>query len=68
LLFARPEQKLGEIMISKPFALSASARLMDAMHQVLVKHFPVYPVVDEHGKDLGLSPGFRLFEAQAIEI
>jgi magnesium transporter len=68
LLFARPEQKLGEIMISKPFALSASARLMDAMHQVLVKHFPVYPVVDEHGKILGLVRGFRLFEAQAIEI
>jgi magnesium transporter len=68
LLFARPEQRLGEIMISKPFALSASCRLMDAMHQVLVKHFPVYPVVDDHGKILGLVRGFRLFEAQAIEI
>jgi magnesium transporter len=68
LLFAHPTQKLGEIMISKPFALNASCRLMDAMHQVLVKHFPVYPVVDDSNKILGLVRGFRLFEAQAVEI
>jgi magnesium transporter len=41
---------------------------MDAMHQVLVKHFPVYPVVDDSNKILGLVRGFRLFEAQAVEI
>jgi magnesium transporter len=68
LLFAQPEQKLADIMMSKPFALRASGQLMDAMQQVLVKHFPVYPVVDDEGHLLGLVRGFRLFEAQAVEI
>jgi magnesium transporter len=68
LLFARPDQRLGEVMMSRPFTLHASTKLMDAMHQVLLKHFPVYPVVDEDGHILGLVRGFRMFEAQAIEI
>lgn len=68
LLFAGPEQRLSDVMIKKPFALKAQCKLMDAMHEVLVKHFPVYPVVNDAGILVGLVRGFRLFEAQAIEI
>jgi magnesium transporter len=68
LLLAHPEQPLSEIMLRQPFTLKASTKLMDAMHEVLTKHFPVYPVVDDAGVLIGLVRGYKLFEAQAIEI
>jgi len=68
LLLAHPEQPLSEIMLRQPFTLKASTKLMDAMHEVLTKHFPVYPVVDDNGVLVGLVRGYKLFEAQAIEI
>lgn len=68
LLFAAPNQTLEQVMISRPFALCATTPVMDAMHQVLMKHFPVYPVVDSNQKLVGLVRGYRLFEAQAVEI
>jgi magnesium transporter len=68
LLFATPNQTLEQIMVSRPFALRDTTPLMDAMHQVLMKHFPVYPVVDVNNTLVGLVRGYRLFEAQAVEI
>lgn len=68
LLFARPDQTLAEIMLANPFTLSASTTIMDAMKQVLTRHYPVYPVVSDEGRLIGLVRGFRLFEAQAVEI
>jgi len=68
LLFANPTAKLSQVMLTDPFSLSADTPLMDAMREVLTKHFPVYPVTDSHGKLVGAVRGRRLFEAQAIEI
>jgi magnesium transporter len=68
LLFASHNQSLSEIMLCNPYALQASMPLMDAMKDVLIRHYPVYPVLNEDGELLGLVRGFRLFEAQAIEI
>ncbi len=68
LLFADPKTRLRQVMVSDPFSLRADTPLMDAMRQVLTKHFPVYPVTDENGKLVGVVRGGRLFEAQAIEI
>lgn len=68
LLFAAPDQTLGDIMVRDPFALNVSCTLMDAMHEVLTRHYPVYPVVDAQRRLLGLVRGYRLFEAQAVEI
>jgi magnesium transporter len=68
LLFADPAQQLSEIMLSKPFALEATTPLMDGMKQVLLRHYPVYPVVNNTNELVGLVRGFRLFEAQAVEI
>jgi magnesium transporter len=68
LLFAEKHQPLAEIMIPNPFSLKANAALMDAMKQVLTMHFPVYPVTNDAGELIGQVRGYRLFEAQAIEI
>lgn len=68
LLFADPAKPLSDIMIKKPFSLKAATPLMDAMREVLNRHFPVYPVTGPAGELLGTVRGGRLFEAQAIEI
>lgn len=68
LLFAEPHQPLSEIMLTEPFSLRATTPLMDAMKEVLLKHYPVYPVVDDANRLIGLVRGYKLFQAQAIEI
>jgi len=68
LLFANPDTRLGEVMLTEPFSLRADMPLMDAMREVLTKHFPVYPVTNSRGELVGTVRGGRLFEAQAIEI
>lgn len=68
LLFADPARPLSELMLKNPFSLKAGAPLMDAMREVLNRHFPVYPVTSPAGELLGTVRGGRLFEAQAIEI
>jgi magnesium transporter len=68
LLVAQPTQKLEEVMLKNPFALKASTPLMDAMKQVLNRHYPIYPVVDVDNKLIGLVRGQAMFEEQAFEI
>jgi len=68
LLFADPLKPLSDIMLRDPFSLKADMQLMDAMREVLNRHFPVYPVTSLSGELIGTVRGGRLFEAQAIEI
>lgn len=68
LTFARSDQPLGDVMITAPFTLSPATPVIDAMREVVRRHYPVYPVVDAEGRLLGLVRGARLFEAQAWEI
>ena len=68
LLSENPSQRLDEIMIPKPFALSPDMSLNDAMKATVVRHFPVYPVCDGEGRLVGLVRGQMLFEAQAVEL
>lgn len=68
IMLARPEQKLGEIMLSGVFALRPEMELTEAMKATVNRHYPVYPVCDGDGKLLGLVRGQNLFEARAIEI
>ncbi|KAF0124421.1 MAG: Mg2+/Co2+ transporter [Elusimicrobia bacterium] len=68
LLFADPRARLEEVMLKAPFSLRADMQLMDAMREVLTRHFPVYPVTNSLGVLVGAVRGRRLFEAQAIEI
>ncbi|PWG01859.1 magnesium transporter [Sphingosinicella humi] len=68
MLLARPEARLEEIMLRDVFALPETMPLADALKEALVRHFPVYPVVDGHGVLKGLIRGERLFAERAIEI
>jgi magnesium transporter len=68
LLVSPPTATLADVMLKNPFALKPSTPLMEAMKQVLNRHFPIYPVVDESGKLIGLVRGQAMFEEQAYEI
>jgi magnesium transporter len=68
LLFAAPDQLVSEIMVRDPFSLRPETPVIDALRQVLRRHYPVYPVCDEHGRLVGIVRGQTLFEQQAIEI
>jgi len=68
LLLAQPSQTVNAIMIGRPFALSPSMEIGDAIKAAVRRHYPVYPVVDAEGKLIGSVRGWRLAERQAIEI
>lgn len=66
--FARPEQPLAEIMVPRPFALRPEMKVIEAMREVVHRHYPVYPVCDAGDRLLGVVRGAVLFEEQAFEI
>lgn len=68
LLYAGRERKLEEIMIRSPFCLRPHTTLVDAMREVVTRHYPVYPVCEENGQLVGQVRGQVLFEQQAFEI
>jgi len=68
LLYAAPGQALADIMVKSPFYLRPETSLVDAMREVVTRHFPVYPVCDAGGRLIGLVRGQLLFEQQAFEI
>ena len=68
LLFAKREQRLGDIMLTNPFALQAAMPATEAMKEAVKRHFPVYPVVDENARLIGVVRGQVLFEQQAFEL
>jgi len=68
LAFAKPDQRLSEIMVARPFALRPDSDVIDAMREVVRRHYPVYPVCDAEGRLVGVVRGSVLFEEQAFEI
>lgn len=68
LVFAAPEQTLGEIMLRDPFYLRPEQPVLKAMQEVVTRHFPMYPVCDAQGRLMGMVRGQELFEKQAFEI
>ncbi len=68
MVFARSDQRLEEIMVPRPFSLRPETDVIDAMHEVVRRHYPVYPVCDAHGHLIGVVRGSVLFEEQAFEI
>ncbi len=68
LLFATREQTLADVMLREPFFLRPNAPLVNAMQEVVTRHYPVYPVCDEARRLLGMVKGQVLFEQQAFEI
>ena len=68
LLYAEKMQTLDEVMIRGAFALRPTMPLVDAMKEVVTRHYPVYPVCEEDGTLVGQVRGQVLFEQQAFEI
>lgn len=68
LLFAAPDQRLDRIMLRKPFVLEPERSVLDAMQEVIHRHYPVYPVCDRDGRLIGLVRGYALFELNAVRI
>ena len=68
LLYARPDQALADVMVPDPFFLHPQTALVDAMREVVTRHYPVYPVCDVNGRLIGKVRGQVLFEQQAFEI
>jgi magnesium transporter len=68
LLYAERTQTLDQVMLRNPFFLRPDMTLVDAMREVVTKHFPVYPVCEADGNLVGQVRGQVLFEQQAFEI
>ena len=68
LLFADPSQRLEQVMLRDPFSLDPRTPVLDAMKDVLRRHYPVYPVCEPDGRLVGIVRGQTLFEQQAFEI
>ncbi len=68
LLYADRDARLDDIMIRDPFSLRPTATLVDAMREVVTRHYPVYPVCEDDGRLMGQVRGQILFEQQAFEI
>jgi magnesium transporter len=68
LLYADRAQRLSDVMVREPFFLRPETSLVDAMREVVTRHYPVYPVCDANGRLIGKVRGQVLFEQQAFEI
>lgn len=68
LLFAEKSQPLAAVMVKQPFALRPQMEQVEAMREVVTRHYPAYPVCDEANRLVGLVRGQMLFEQQAYEI
>ncbi|KFN49182.1 magnesium transporter [Arenimonas composti] len=68
LLYADRDATLDDVMIRNPFHLRPDMQMVEAMREVVTRHFPVYPVCDERGFLVGQVRGHVLFEQQAFEI
>ena len=68
LLFAGREQYLHSVMVRQPFCLRPDTPVLDAMREVVTRHYPAYPVCDHQGRLLGSVRGNVLFEQQTFEI
>jgi magnesium transporter len=68
LLYAERNQTLDQVMLRAPFTLKPQMSLVEAMREVVTRHYPVYPICEEDGTLVGQVRGQVLFEQQAFEI
>jgi magnesium transporter len=68
LLFARPADRLAQIMVERPFTLRPELTVLEAARAVVSLHVPAYPVCDAAGRLVGMVRGRTLFEQEALEI
>lgn len=68
LLLGQLSQTVDEIMVHRPFVLSPTLPIGEAIRAAVRRHYPVYPVVEPDGRLVGVVRGWKLAERQAIEI
>lgn len=68
LLLSPRDARLRDVMLRDVFFLTPEIELRDAMKLVLNRHFPVYPICDQHRRLIGQVRGQSMFEEQAYEI
>jgi magnesium transporter len=68
LLLAERSAHLGDIMLRNVFVLRPGMSISEAMKLSLSRHYPVYPVCDDHNELLGLVRGQVIFETEAFDI
>lgn len=68
LLLAKPSETLAGIMVRNPFAFAADTPIQEAVGEVLYRHYPMYPVVDEQRRVVGVVRGWKLYERIASEL
>jgi len=68
MLFADHALPLSAVMVRQPFYLRPETDVVDAMREVVTRHYPAYPVCDGEGRLIGSVRGHVLFEQQAFEI
>ena len=68
MLYAKRSATLDDVMLLNPFFLRPQQTMVEAMRDVVTRHFPVYPVCEADGVLLGQVRGQVLFEQQAFDI
>ncbi len=68
LLYAEAGATLASVMVREPFSLRPQTSIVDAMREVVTRHYPVYPVCDDSGMLIGCARQVLLFEQQAFDI
>jgi len=68
LILAKPSEPLADIMIQNPFAFGVDTSIQEAVGEVLYRHYPLYPVVDDAHQVVGVVHGWKLYERIASEL
>ena len=68
LLLASPTTALAEIMLARPFRFRVDTAIREAVGEVLHHHYPLYPVVDDSERVVGVVHGWKLYERIASEL
>lgn len=68
LLLAKPSETLAGIMLRNPFSFRRDTSVSEAVDEALYRHYPMYPVVDEHQQVVGVVQGWKLYERIASEV
>ena len=67
LLTARPDQRLGELMIRQVVALPHTATILEACEQFVIHRFLAFPLVDEQRRIIGVVD-VSLFTEEVLDL
>ena len=68
LLLAEAMRPVRDLMIERPFSLTAIQLIRDVIPLVHIRHYSEYPVCDDEGQLIGLVRGYALFQEQTREL